>query len=211
MQLPYLFGAFVSKCYVKKLTWLFLKTSLTGLCPKAPGEDKVSSPYLLIQIIEWKNNIASLHNLTGESGQRFTCFLPGFTLCFPPKLFFSMKGGGKNNLGRSIRMGIWFCCPEIWKNTLQTCEQAYEADNTGACNSQLGFILVIFLIKMLLTSSSVPGYDNHLEFLAWIFPLARELLIVFKILTWHFPSHSYSCLFLTCPGKRDSLVWERGI
>lgn len=111
----------------KKLTWLFYKACLSGLCAKASGEDKASSPYLLIQIITWKNNITSpLHNLIGESGQRFTCLVISAQV-YPVLLSQTLLQHArveKNNLGRSNSMGIWFYRPEICKNTLLICEQA---------------------------------------------------------------------------------------
>lgn len=78
-----LFKAFVFICQgKKKLTLLFYKVCLSGFCAKASGEDKASSSYLLIQIIAWKSNIASLfHNLIEEPGQRFTC------LVIPPQVY----------------------------------------------------------------------------------------------------------------------------
>lgn len=124
----------------KNLTWLFYKACLSGLCAKASGEDKASSPYLLIQIINWKSNIASpLHNLIGEPGQRFTFFVIP-TQVYPVLLSQTLLQQArveKNNLRRSNSMGIWFCWPEIHKNTLLICEQAYEANTTAACSQQL--------------------------------------------------------------------------
>lgn len=66
------------------------------------------------------------------------------------------------------------------------------------------------MIKLLLTSSSVPVSEKQLEFPSWIFPLSKELLIVLEILTGHFsnpelqlPLPHLSCQVLTSLGERD--------
>lgn len=146
----------------------------------------------------WKSSTVSpLYSFTGESG----IYLSGHSSPGVPSTSFpdssatckGVKLGEKQRHGSMVLQ-----TRDLYKHINKHIRQTLLLH---VHSTQLIEILSVFCMKLQQLSVSTMGSKKQLKFPFQVFHLAKELFRVFKNVAGHFPTQSYSNLFLSCSRK----------